>query len=204
MPLSVKNLLQSQNLQIKGLVKWGTPFEADYYGVYVVALSDDPDQNKKLLERPTFSESKIQTWINTATEMKIDGELPTIEKLKKRLTEFWFPDENIVYIGKAEKQKVEDRVSQFYSHKVGKRSPHKGGFWIKLLSNLSELNIYYSEIKDAPKVETTEKSLQKYFMSNVSDESLKNIRDKNLTLPFGNLKFGGKIKKHGISKQYKS
>lgn len=202
MPTTVHDILQAHNLAITGTVKWGGSFDANYNGIYIISLSDNPNQNENLSNAPSFNETQMHNWLNTATEMKIDNENPTIEKLKIRLSEFWFEDENIVYIGKAEKQNIKQRINKFFRHSVGERSPHRGGFWIKLLENLSELNIYYVKIDEQAIVDDIEKALLKYFMENVTPESRAEIRDQELPLPFGNVEYTPRrCKQHGILKQ---
>lgn len=203
MPTTVCELFETHSLELAGKYKWDNIDVADYYGLYIISLSDNPNENKNLLKKPIFNNVAIHKWIETANKITVDGEKPSVEIIKNRLTEFWLPDESILYIGKADKQKVDKRVGQFFTHKMGKKSPHKGGCWVKTLSNLSELNVYTIKIDNRAKIDETEKNLLKQFIFGVSAETLNILRDKNLPLPFGNLEYTkGDRKKHGISNQY--
>lgn len=56
----------------------------------------------------------------------------------------WIPNQAIVYIGRA--KALKKRVRQFYRHKYGKTSPHRGGQSILLLK--SPLLVYWAETTD--------------------------------------------------------
>ncbi len=117
------------------------------------------------------------------------------------MSEFWLADESILYIGKAPKRSndkgLSNRVHEYYKTPIGRRSPHSGGQWIKVLKNLDEMFVYCGLCDDPTEIE---QGMLKYFMDNVSDASLSKLYDKNLPLPFANIKFNGN-KKHGMYNQ---
>ena len=64
------------------------------------------------------------------------------------------------------------------------------------------MTVYYAEI-DYPEI--VEREMLKYFMDNVSEQSLNNLRDKSLPLPFANLRYiPGRDKRHGLKHQTKN
>lgn len=139
-------------------------------------------------------------WVKNAPSIILNGNTPSKQALKKQLEGFWLPDESILYIGKAEKQTLSERIYQFFNHKVGKKSPHKGGYWLKLLGNLNSLYIHLYSTKESHKVE---ENLLKFFIENVSETSRKNLIDKEFCLPFANLQLRSRvIKNHGLKNHY--
>ena len=85
---------------------------------------------------------------------------------------------------------------QYYRTPIGARRPHSGGYFLKLLSNLDELWIHYSET-DEP--EFSEKQIVSNFIDNVSDSSKSLLHDPYLPLPFANLNIpNGMRKAHGL------
>jgi len=146
-----------------------------------------------------FNNTQMRLWMN-APSMTLNSKKPFIDELQKQLSKFWILDESIFYIGKAEKQSLQTRVSQFYRHKVGKRSPHKGGYWLKLLVDLSN---YYIHILPTENSHEIEEQMLQYFIENVSDKAKMKLIDKELCLPFANLQLrSGVIKKHGLKNHY--
>jgi hypothetical protein len=120
-------------------------------------------------------------------------------QLRDRLNQFWLSDESILYIGQTESSKgIKGRVSQYYRTELGERRPHAGGHLLKTLSILNQLFVHY--FPDNTPI-LTEENLLRTFVKHVSKQTLTNLWDKNLPLPFANLELEkGNIKNHGISK----
>ena len=203
MPTSVKNLIENFNLSPAKSVKWNEIPTTEQEGVYIVSLSNNPEKNNGIQKSAPISKDIIKKWI-----AKVDGfELDKIntfnsDKIIKRLSEFWLPDENILYIGKASKRKsgsgIATRVNEYYRTDYGEKSPHAGGHWLKSLSILNELSVFYSPCENSGKVE---EDMLEFFCNNVSEETKINLRDSNLPLPFANLRLKrGQDKKHGLFK----
>ncbi len=203
MPTSVKNLIENFNLSPAKSVKWNEIPTTEQEGVYIVSLSNNPEKNNGIQKSAPISKDIIKKWI-----AKVDGfELDKIntfnsDKIIKRLSEFWLPDENILYIGKASKRKsgsgIATRVNEYYRTDYGEKSPHAGGHWLKSLSILNELSVFYSPCENSGKVE---EDMLKFFCNNVSEETKINLRDSNLPLPFANLRLKiGQDKNHGLFK----
>jgi len=201
MPTTVTELETKFNLQFKNSIKWGNSFIENDYGIYIISTSKDKGYLPASKFEISFNEAQVDTWLDNAPDILLNGIKPGKKDLKKQLQGFWLPDESILYIGKAEKQTLSERICQYCNHKVGKRSPHKGGYWLKLLSNLNELYIHIYSTKDSHHIE---EELLRHFINNVSEVSRKNLIDKELCLPYANLQLrSGVIKKHGLKNHYK-
>ena len=198
MPTTVLQLLQSANLTLTGQVRWGEKVPSQSAGVYVVSLSADPTSNAGIRENAPLSLERVQFWIKRAPTIELDGARnPKPEEITNRLSRFWLPDENIVYIGMTT-AKLADRVGQYYTTKLGDRRPHAGGHWIKTLSNLDELYVYCTECSMPNKVEG---KMMETFKSGVSEATLSRLWDQDNPFPFANLEYPrGHRKKHGIGK----
>jgi len=197
---SISELTSVFNLKVSQSLKWGTEFQEKSHGIYIISLY----QNIKLLPKDnssiSFSNRQIKHWMQNAPSMTLNCKKPSIGELQQHLSKFWLQDESILYIGKAEKQSLQNRLSQFYRHQVGKKSPHKGGYWLKLLS---DLNNYHIHILPTDNSHVIEEQMLQYFIENVSEESKSGLIDKDLCLPFANLQLrSGVIKKHGLKKHY--
>lgn len=198
MPITVNELVEKVGLNPKKIkkVEWGIPVDTQMEGVYIVSLSSDPDENITM-KRPRLNIDLLKEWIEKREYFILDGikcYANDIFSISNRLSKFWLHDENILYIGKA--SNLHDRIGALYRHKVGKRSPHAGGHWIKLLSNLHNLYLYYIECPNSEKIE---KNMMTIFGLSVSEESKKQLSGTSVILPFANLEDGNKIrKKHGL------
>ena len=203
MPTSLKNLIENFNLSPAKSVKWNETPTTEEEGVYIVSTSNNPEKNNGIYKRAPISKDIINKWIT-----KVDGfELDKIntynsDKVINRMSQFWLPDENILYIGKASKRKsgsgIATRVDEYYRTAYGAKSPHAGGHWLKSLTILNELFVYYSICENPEKVE---EDMLRFFCKNVSETTKINLKDPNLPLPFANLRLKrGQDKKHGLGK----
>jgi len=198
MPLTVNKLFETITTEKVYKVKWGTAPHLNIPGVYAVSLSNNPDENLNIISTPSFDVQQTIEWIKTCPKMQIDAaKVSNFKLLQERLEQFWFPDENILYIGKAGTS-LRTRVSQYYSTKIGAGRPHSGGQWIKTLSNLNECYVYYCK-SEQPAVD--EDKLLHFFMDNISESTKQKLRDANLPLPFANIRHLGKDKNHGLNNQ---
>lgn len=196
MPLTVKELFNSVDKEIMGQVFWGENIECSLPGVYCVSISEKAGELKTIDEYPV-SIREVEEWIKYVPGMRIDGNIPTGEDIAQRLSKFWLPKETILYIGKAGSS-LRKRVNQYYMTKLGKKSPHAGGHWLKTLSNLYDLSIYWSASEKIDALELEEELLGK-FVESIDYKS--ELYDANHPFPFANLEYPkGKRKMHGISK----
>ncbi|MCB0457954.1 MAG: hypothetical protein R2776_06055 [Flavobacteriaceae bacterium] len=206
MPTTVNELIKKFDLPESKVVKWKETISTEKEGIYIVSLSKDPELNSGILEEIPISKNIIDKWIQKVNGFELDKVL-TFDKdlIIERLSEFWLPDENIVYIGKAPIRSngkgIGNRVREFYKTEYGEKRPHAGGHWIKSLSNLNDLYVHYILCDNSGDLEI---KLLKQFIDNISDKSKRKLRDKELMLPFANLELKkGQIKKHGLGKMKK-
>jgi hypothetical protein len=200
MPTSISTLAHHHGLELVPAVSWGSQNLKNEYGVYIISTSSDPDYLPTSDTPVKFDLNQIQLWLKNAPQIRLDGKAPTINELIQNFKRCWLPDEAIAYIGKAEKQHLSARIKQFYGHAVGKKSPHKGGYWLKLMAEPRPIFIHQILSK---KPGDLEKELLSTFMKNVSEQSLSNLRNFQLPLPFANLEYTkGVIKKHGLKDHY--
>ena len=198
---TVRQLFNKFDISDFHQVNWGTAFNEKKQGVYVVSTSNNPDKHLGITDRPNFDNQQIKLWIGKLSNFQVDGNLATLTNIKNRLADFWFPDESILYIGKAPTRKSESgiskRVSEYFTTIIGNGGPHSGGQWIKALKDLNTFTVYYAACDKPGEVEH---KMLEFFMSKVSTTTLANLYDKQLPIPFANIKFKGN-KKHGLKNQ---
>lgn len=198
--LTPANLADQFNEHLYGPIKWGKTLTSSDTGVYIVTLLETSTQAKSAaLPHAPIDLRVVQVWLSRVPQFTLDGKRPTASAISERIANFWIPDEIILYIGQTGSE-LSKRLNQYYTHKLGNRSPHKGGHWLKTLSNLKDLCIYWVENID-PK--PLEQQMLNYFQDQVSDESRKNLYDPNLPIPFANLEItypSRQLKQHGLKK----
>lgn len=202
MPTTIINLINHCGLDSRKLktVRWGQPLDCSSFGVYIVSTSGQPDQNLNLYGQAPLDDNILRFWLSKVPSFQIDkAPNPTFTELKNRLSGFWLPDENIVYIGQTEcSGGLRSRVNAYYRTEIGDRTPHAGGHWIKTLKILNQLFVHYIDDKTPS---ATEKRLLNNFVNQVSINTTNNLHDPYLPIPFANLELQkGNIKRHGISK----
>lgn len=197
MPTSVRKLFSSVSLSINGQVRWGQPIKDTYAGVYVVAVTSNPDDEKNIYgSNPPIDLNILKTWIDTVPTLRVDGVRPTPAILKERLERFWLPDEPILYIGMAGTS-LRTRVRQYYNTPLGDRRPHAGGHWLKTLSVLDSLSVFWATTSNPNQVEH---DLLREFTRGVSSNTLSVLMDPIRPFPFANLEFPkGNKKNHSIT-----
>lgn len=201
MPSTVSYLFNEARVKIIGRTKWGYNIvqdESKYPGIYIVCLTDDERKSNNLLENAPISEIKIKYWIKKVPTIELDKKPnPSVDAIIRRLSEFWLPDENILYIGMTTK-KINQRINQYYTTELGDKRPHAGGHWIKTLTSLNNLYIYYGKCNNPEEVEDF---MLELFIKNVSNYSLSKLRDPHRPFPFANLEYPkGNKKNHDIGK----
>lgn len=114
--ITVAEIFKQAGLTPCGPKSWGVQIPERSAGVYVVALV--PDSSVRL-DAPVYA-----------------------EYLDERERERWLSEQSIIYIGQTTRQTLTKRLSQFYRHRYGQRSPHRGGEAVKLLR--CNLWVYWS------------------------------------------------------------
>lgn len=104
--MTVRQVFGLVGLSPMGPVPWLTPIPETRYGVYVVALTKDPD--------------------GVCFDPVCIDHLSEVERDK------WNLDEPVLYIGMTDRP-LSERVGEFYNHVYGNPSPHSGGQRLLLL-----------------------------------------------------------------------
>jgi len=200
-PSTPDSIAAKVGLGISGSAPWGTKPGTSAPGIYLVSLSADPNRADVLQDIP-LSAAAIQEWLDTAPMMTVDDVRARPSTLATRLARYWLPDETILYIGKA--VSLSDRVGGFYSSRIGHARPHRGGMWLKTLSNLDHLTVHYAVVdRDPGPVESRALGA---FMARVSAGSRRRYpeQERDLPLPFANLEWHSEGKRcrrqHGIAR----
>lgn len=195
MPSTVRHLFHTASLEHGGVVAWGHSVPIGEPGVYLVSLTDDPDIVKGPLPSAPVNDEAIAELLRERGDLTVDNTGGTPETLSGRVAEFWLPDEDILYIGLAGTS-LAHRVNAYYSTKIGHRSPHAGGWFLKLLADLSDLYVHYAAAKDPDQAEDR---ILSTFVDGVSPEARRALRDPDHPFPYANLEWPkGVRKRHGI------
>jgi hypothetical protein len=195
MPSTVSDLFRAARLDPEGVVAWGDAVPETGPGVYVIALTDDPDSFAEARAECPLSLDRVDELLAARSELLVDGERPTRDELAARLRELWLGDEAIVYVGLAGTS-LGHRVGAYYQTKLGARRPHAGGWPLKTLSILDELWVHFAACSDPAEAEHR---MLGAFQKQVSPASASALAGE-WKLPFANLEWGkGQRKEHGIT-----
>ncbi len=205
MPTSVLDLLETVPIDLAGSVRWNYPVESNECGIYIVSLSKNPSENSGILKSAPINIEIVKQW-SQVCGLKLDNTSnPSVKAIAQRISEFWLPDESILYIGQTSRP-LSIRVDEYYKHELGDSSPHSGGRWLKTLSNLRSIWVHYAE---TPTPEKVEEQLIETFVNGVSSITKTNLRDSIHPFPFANLELYKRMerrkirKRHGIGNQIK-
>jgi transcription elongation factor GreA len=181
-------LLRSVGLLADGPATWGAPVRSNRPGVYIVELPTP-------LTAAPIDFNAVGRWLERVPAITVDGRTPTGRELAARLHEFWLPDQPIVYIGMSATS-IGARVAAFFRTPLGDRRPYAGGYWLKTLSSLDRLRVWWAET-DAP--EEYEDALIGAFASGVPAAAAARLHDPAVILPFANLQSAdGTRREHGV------
>ncbi len=173
----------------------GDQVPLDEPGVYVVAMSDDPDGMITSEQCPVSGEA-VDQLLGARPELLLDGARPTRDELATRLAAMWLPSETVLYVGLASAS-TSSRVAAYYRTPLGAPSPHAGAWPLKTLSILADLHVQYAAAHDPAAAEA---HLAEAFMAAVSTEDTAHTVDPSLPLPFANLRAPrGRARRHGIT-----
>ena len=195
MPSTIQDLLKQCELRHEGSVRWGSQVFESGPGVYIISLNQSPIGLNGTLEKAPIDEKVCAQWLEICPQLQLDGAKPTVQQLKQRQSEFWLPDEVVLYIGKA--TTLSSRVRQYYKTPIGAPRPHSGGYFLKLLSNLEQLWVHYAISKQPEK---SESQMIQIFTENVSKQTKQQLKDTEHPFPFANLEWPrGTRKAHGLT-----
>lgn len=196
MTISVGELFDECGLRSAGVVQWGNQVELDVPGIYIVASTPNLDDPGGQVDnyRPNFE--AFDALRSVCPRVTVDGFPATSEKLAERIGAFWIPETAILYVGLAGTS-VRKRVSQYYRTRIGQRSPHAGGWWLKTLEDLHSLHVHYAAA-DSPK--STEARLLETFAAAIPHPTRRALHDYERIAPFANIEVQAGIRKrHGIT-----
>jgi transcription elongation factor GreA len=181
-------LMRSLDLLVDGPVRWGSPVSGRAPGVFVVELPGG-------LEKAPIDGHAVTRWLARLPDLRLDGEPTTAQSLGRRLAAFWLPREPILYVGRSAKT-VGARVAAMYATPLGDLKPYAAGYWLKALSVLSSLRVWWAAT-DA--YEEYEDALLSEVAARTSPEVKASLPDPDVVLPFANLTLpGGPAKRHGL------
>lgn len=188
------SVMGAAGLEPEGVVSWGELINTDEPGIYMVSTGANPEVVGHEHRPAPIDLEKIRTLLSVRPELTVDGVRPSADALTERLSEFWLPDENILYIGLA--TDLHDRVNQYYGTPLGARRPHAGGWFLKSLEGLDNTFVHWTCTYDRV---AAEGGAIGAFVGAVSQESLRHLRDPERPFPFANLEWPpGTRKRHGI------
>ncbi len=194
-PSNVRALVDAAGLEYGGVVPWGTDVPCNQPGVYIVGLDPDPASTAAAVSPAPISARAVDNLLATRPELTMDGVRPSSEDLMNRLRGFWLSDEVVLYVGLA-RSTLAGRVNAYYTTKLGARSPHAGGWFLKTLTAGSSRWVHWARASDPARAED---QMLATFCSNVSDASRHALHDPDRPFPFANLEWPPGIRKrHGI------
>jgi transcription elongation factor GreA len=160
-----RELIKGLGLLVDGPARWESPVPSRAPGVFIVELPGGA------ASAPVDIVS-VRRWIERVPALSLDGARPTPQELAKWLHEFWLPDEPVLYVGRSVKSPGA-RVAAMYATPLGDARPHPGGHWLKTLSVLRDLRVWWAETEAHEEYE---------------DALLSEVADRNDgRLPFANL-----------------
>lgn len=197
MPSTVNALFDAARVPRLGAVPWRTPLPTSKPGVYLVARTADPAA--LITAPPAIDNQAILELLDARAELLVDSQRPTPQALAERLASMWLPDEPVIYVGLASTS-LRSRMGQFYSTRLGARSPHAGGWPLKCLADLNKTWVHFAECDD---VKAAERNMLQAFIAAATPQSIAAIRDPDLPLPYANLEVVDaagrrRVKRHGI------
>jgi transcription elongation factor GreA len=101
----------------------------------------------------------------------------------------------VLYVGMSAAS-IGARVAAYYRTPLGDPRPHAGGHWLKTLSGLDRLRVWWAETEAA---EEYEDGLLEAFAAAVPADAAAALHDPTVVLPFANLQSADGVRKdHGI------
>lgn len=182
-------LLRDVGLMVDGPLPYGRPVPARGPGVFLIELPAP-------LSTPPLELTRLGVWLGRVPSLRLDGEVPTSKALQARIAAFWLPSQTVLYIGAAETS-IGGRLAAVDKTVLGDRKPHSGGHWLKTLKTLATCKVWWAAT-DA--VAEYEDALLSAFAEAVSDEERAALPDREVILPFANLRRAtGERKATGLS-----
>jgi hypothetical protein len=196
MTISVGDLFDKAGLVVAGAVNWGQQIPLDVPGVYVVSSTADANDSVGSIRTYAPDPVAFEALRLACPDVAVDGSEGTDDELAARIGAFWISDSAVLYIGRAGSS-LRNRVSQYYATRIGQRSPHSGGWWLKTLAGHKSLFVHFAPASD-PK--TSEEALLTAYAESVSTPVRNQLFDTERVAPFANVEVKPGIRKrHGLS-----
>jgi transcription elongation factor GreA len=135
--MGTSELLRSLGLFVDGPARWGNPVGSRSPGVFVVELPGGADR------APTDAVA-IRRWVERIPAMRVDGEEATPQTVASKLSTYWLSGEPILFVGRSARA-IGPRVTSMYDTLLGESRPYSGGHWLKALSVLRDLRVWWAE-----------------------------------------------------------
>ncbi len=192
--IKVKEIFKAVGVSEYTTIKWGAIRQSEIpkkYGVYIIEIPE-------LYTNPPLNEAAISNWLGNSKRVEIDEKKVDIKTVKKHLSTFWKPNESIVYIGQSSlsQKGINKRLSDFFGHQPGNKGPHAGGYWVKLLNNINNLNVHYTICENPHELEF--RMLMYFIMKTSGEKDIYKLNNIGSYLPFANLTVDVD-KPHGIT-----
>src|SRR5438128_197944 len=130
-------LMRSLGLSVDGPARWGAPVGSRKPGLIVVELPGGADSAPLDLQA-------LRRWLDRVPSLMLDGARPTPQVLQRRLGSEWVAGQPIVFVGRASKG-IGARLAAIYATNLGDVKPTSAGHWLKTLSNLGDLRVWWAE-----------------------------------------------------------
>lgn len=188
-PRSAVALLRSLDLMSDGPTRWGEQVRSRAPGVLLV-------ETAARLDTAPIDVTSVKAWIERVPSLRLDGERPTPTKLLERLSDFWLPQETVVYVGRTTKG-LNARAASLFATALGDRKPHSGGHWLWTLLDRDQLRIWWAE---TPSPEEYEDGLFDAIAADLDDGARERLAALGPVLPWANLTAAtGDAKRTGIT-----
>lgn len=138
-------LLRSLGLLADGPVRWGQPAMSRRPGILLVEMAAPADVAPVAIEA-------IREWVQKAPGMTIDGRPADAGALADVLRAWWLPGQQVLYVGRSAKA-LGGRIAALNQTPLGDRKPHSGGHWLRTLTCLADLRIWWAETDAAEEAE---------------------------------------------------
>ena len=176
-PRSATALLREVGLLPDGPLPWGRPVPGRSPGVFLVELPAP-------LPTAPIELTRVGKWLEHVPGLLLDGARPTSRALAARLASFWLPSQTVVYIGATEAT-ISGRLAAMERTVLGDRRPFSGGHWLHTLRTLPSARVWWTPTEA---VEEYEDALLTAFAATVSDADRAGLPDREVILPFANLR----------------
>jgi len=163
-------------------VPWGKQVPSSGPGVYVVGVrADAGDPGGAGAVRIDLD--ALRAWLEPPGDVMLHGRPATVPVLAAHVARWWLPDEPVLYVGKA--TSLLERVSQYYGTPLGARSPHRGGYWLKMLDEPRPHTVFYAATPTVEGAKRAEACMLRHFLDHA--RAPVGHADAELPLPWANL-----------------